>query len=326
MSPTRSPWIVLLLAIGLALCMIGTSHAQGYPARLIRIIVPLAPGGGNDTMARLIAGKLEEAMGQKVLVENRPGGGSVIASEIVLEAPADGYVLYLISSSVASAPSLHKTLPFDTVRDFMPITRLGVVPGALTVHASLPVRSVTDFIGLARTRPDEIRFGSAGIGSGSHLGGELFKQLANVKLLHVPYKGSALATRSLLSGEVMASFGNPISALPYVKSGRLRILGLTSAQRWPLLPQFPTIAEAGVPGYEYLIWNGMAVRAGTPQAIVDRLQREITAAAHRPDVVDYLAKSGSRAMTQTPADFGRFFRSEVDKIRKVLHASASPSG
>jgi tripartite-type tricarboxylate transporter receptor subunit TctC len=323
MRITALKWIGWLLA-GVALGAVNAG-AQEYPSRTVRIIVPLAPGGGNDTMARLIAGKLEASLGQKFLVENRPGGGSVIASELVLQAPADGYTLYLISSSVASAPSLQKKLPFDTLADFVPITRLGVVPGALTVHVSLPVTDVKALVALARARPGEITFGSAGIGSGSHLGGELFKQVARVDMLHVPYRGSALVTQSLLSGEVMTSFSNPISAMPHVKKGRLRILGLSTAQRWPLLPEYPTIAEAGVAGYEHMIWNGMAVRAATPQPIVDRLHREITTAARQPDVTSYLAKNGSRAMPQTPAEFAAFLRNEVETASRLLRPRAAGS-
>ncbi|MBI3045091.1 MAG: tripartite tricarboxylate transporter substrate binding protein [Betaproteobacteria bacterium] len=309
--------LIGLVAAGTAPCV----QAQNYPERPIRIIVPLAPGGGNDTVARLVANKLVETLGQKVIVENRTGGGSVIASKIVLQAPADGYTLYLVSSSFTSAATLQKNLSFDPLGDFAPITRLGVVPGALTVHSSLPVASVKALVALANSNPGQITFGSAGIGSGSHLGGELFKFLSKANMLHVPYRGSALVTQSLLSGEVMTSFSNPLSALPYVKSGRLRILGVTTASRWPLLPQFPTIAEEGVPGYEFLIWNGMVVRAGTPQPIIDRVHRELMAITRMPDVVGYLEKNGSRPMVLSPADFGKFLKNEITTMGKVIRAA-----
>lgn len=297
------------------------AHAQGYPVKPIRLIVPLAPGGGNDTTARLIGAKLAASLGQPVVVENRPGGSSVIASEIVAKAPADGYTLYLVSTSFTAAPSLVRKLPFDALKDFAPVTRLAVVPGALIVHASLPVRSVKEFIALARARPGEVTFGSAGIGSGSHLGGELFKIHARVELLHVPYKGSALVTIALLSGEVTSAFTNPISSLPHVKAGRIRNLGVGSAQRWPLLPDFPTLAEGGVPGYELLIWNGIAVRTGTPPAIVERLHGDLIEAAGQPDVVNHLARDGSRPMVQSPAGFGAFLRNEIAKWGKVAAAA-----
>jgi tripartite-type tricarboxylate transporter receptor subunit TctC len=302
---------------------IGGVLAQAYPAKPIRLLVPLAPGGGNDTTARLIGARLAESLGQQVIVENRPGAGSVIASEIVAKAPADGYTLYLVSTSFTAAPALVKKLPFDPLNDFAHVTRLAVVPGALIVHASLPVRSVRDYIALARARPREITFGSAGVGSGSHLGGEMFKIHARVPITHVPYKGSAIVTTALLSGEVSSAFTNPISSLPHVKAGRIRILGLSSAQRWPLLPEYPTISESGVKGYEVLIWNGISVKSGTPPAIVERLHAELLKATLIPEVINYLAKSGARSMTQSPADFDAFVRNEIRIWNQVAAASAT---
>jgi tripartite-type tricarboxylate transporter receptor subunit TctC len=316
--------LVSLCLLPFAFCLgvtAGTAAAQPYPTRAIRLIVPLAPGGGNDSTARLVGARLAESLGQPVIVENRPGAGSVVASEIVARAPADGYTLYLVSTSFTAAPALVRKLPFDPFNDFSPVTRLAVVPGALIVHASVPVRSVKDYIALARARPREITFGSAGVGSGSHLGGELFRIHARVDLVHVPYKGSAIVTTALLSGEVTSAFTNPISSLPHVKAGRIRNLGVTSAQRWPLLPDYPTLAEAGVPGYELLIWNGISVRAGTPPAIVDRLHRDLVNAVSLPDVVKHLAADGSRPMTQSPAEFDAFIRNEIAKWSKVSTAA-----
>ena len=302
---------------------IACASAQSYPSKPIRLLVPLAPGGGNDTTARLIGARLAESLGQQVIVENRPGAGSVVASEIVAKAPADGYTLYLVSTSFTAAPALVKKLPFDPLNDFTHVTRLAVVPGALIVHASLPVRSVKEYIALARARPREITFGSAGVGSGSHLGGELFKIHARVPITHVPYKGSAIVTTALLSGEVSSAFTNPISSLPHVKAGRIRILGLSSAERWPLLPEYPTIAESGVKGYEELIWNGISVKAGTPPAIVERLHAELLKATLIPEVINYLAKSGARSMTQSPADFDAFVRNEIRTWHQVAAATAA---
>ena len=309
-----------LICVAVLAC-VATSRAQDYPAKPVRIVVPLAPGGGNDTTARLVAKKLAETMGQQVIVENRPGGAGAIAGEIVVRAPADGYTLYLASTTFTSSPALVRQLPFDTLRDFAPITRLAVVPGALIVHASLPVKSVKDVVALARSKPGEVTFGSAGMGSGSHLGGELFKLLARVNMTHVPYKGSAIVTTALLSGEVMTAFTNPISSLPHVKAGRLKNLGVSSAERWPLLPDYPTIAESGVPGYETYIWNGMVVRTGTPDQIIQRLHKELTNAIQAPDVAKHLAADGSRAMVQTPEEFGAFLRNEVAKWDKVARAA-----
>ena len=293
--------------------------AQSYPARPIRIIVPLAPGGGNDAVARLVGQKLSESMGQSVIVENRPGGGGVIASEAVAKAPPDGYTLYLVSTSFTAAPALHQRLSFDTLRDFMPITRLSTVPGALTVHSSLPVKTVAQLLALAKAKPGEITYGSAGLGSGSHFAGELFKLASGVNLLHVPYKGSSLVTTALLSGEIMLSFGNPISALPHVKAGRLRILAVTSAKRWPLLPQFPSAAET-VRGYELLIWSGMAVAAGTPQAVLTRLHAELAKVMAMQDVIERLSAEGSLPRIERPEDFGAFLTNEIARWEKVVKA------
>jgi tripartite-type tricarboxylate transporter receptor subunit TctC len=302
-------------------CLCAAAQAQNYPSKPLRLLVPLAPGGGNDTTARLIGARLAESLGQPVLVENRPGAGSVVASEIVSKAPPDGYTLYLVSTSFTAAPALVKKLPFDPVGDFTPVTRLAVVPGALIVHASLPVRSVKEFVALAKAKPNQITFGSAGIGSGSHLGGELFRIHARADILHVPYKGSSIVTIALLSGEVTSAFTNPISSLPHVKAGRIRNLGVTSAERWPLLPEYPTLAESGVKGYEMLIWNGISVRNGTPAAITDRLYAELLKAAAVPDVVKHMAADGSRPMTQTPAEFGAYVRNEIAKWHKVAEAA-----
>jgi len=298
-----------------------SAHPQAWPVKPLRIVVPLAPGGGNDTIARLVGARLAKSLGQQVVVDNRPGGGSAIASELVARAPADGHTLYLVSTSFTAAPSLVRNLPYDTLRDFAPITRLGVVPAALIVHASLPVKSVKDLVALARAKPGEITFGSSGIGGGSHFGGELFRLATGTDLLHVPYKGSALVTTALLSGEVMMAVTNPISSLPHVKAGRLRLLGIAHSTRWPLLPGYPTLAESGVRGAETVIWNGMAVREGTPAAIIEHLHTELVKAVNQPDVLNNLAADGSRPMTQSPAEFGSFLRGEIAKRQQVANAA-----
>jgi tripartite-type tricarboxylate transporter receptor subunit TctC len=308
------------VAMCTALVWTAQTFAQAYPIKPLRIVVPLAPGGGNDTVARLVGAKLSERVGQPVVVENRTGGGGIIASEIVARAAADGHTLYLVSTSFTAAPALHEKLSFDTLQDFAPITRLSTVPGALTVHVSMPVQSVKQLLALAKSRPGEVTYGSAGIGSGSHFAGELFKLASGANLLHVPYKGSALVTTALLSGEIMVSFGNPISALPHIKAGRLRVLGVTSAQRWPLLPQFPSVAESGVPGYEQLIWNGMAVPAGTPQPVIERLHRELAHIMTLKDVTDRMASDGSLPRIEKPEEFRAFLANEIERWRRVVRA------
>ncbi len=308
---------IAILSIPLA----GLGNAQQYPSKPIRIVVPLAPGGGNDTVARLVGAKLSESVGQPVIIENRTGAGGVIASEHVARSPADGYTLYQISTTFTAAPAIHKKLPFDPVKDFTPITRVSIIPGAITVHASLPVKTLRQLLDLAKRRPGEVTYGSSGIGSGSHFSVEQFKMAANVDLLHVPYKGSALVTNALLAGEVMLSFSNPVSSLPHVKAGRLRILAVTSAKPWPLLPQFPAAAEAGVPGYEHLLWSGVAAPAGLPQAVLQRLHAELTRILAAPDIVERLARDGSRPQIDQPAEFAALIEREIVRAKQIMEAT-----
>ncbi|MDB5811888.1 MAG: hypothetical protein JWN94_4010 [Betaproteobacteria bacterium] len=288
--------------------------------------MPLAPGGGNDGAARIVGQRLGEALGELVVVDNRPGGGSIIASELMLKAPPDGHTLYLVSTVFTVAPALYPKLAFDPLRDFAALTRITIAPGALIVHPSLPVRAVKDLVALAKARPGQITFGSAGLGSGSHLGGELFNLLAGVKLLHVPYKGSAFATISVLSGETAVAFNNPFSSLPHLKAGRLRMVAVTTARRWPLLPEIPTIAESGVPGYEILIWNGLVVHAATPPAIFARLNRELARILASPALAELLATDGSRVMAESPAAFGAFLKNEILKWQRVVREAGITPG
>jgi tripartite-type tricarboxylate transporter receptor subunit TctC len=295
-----------------------TVRAQTYPDHALRLIVPLAAGGGNDAAARMIALELGKRLGQQIVVDNRPGGGSVIASNLVLGAPADGHTLYLVSTAFSLAPILQNKLPFDTSRDFAPLSRVGISPGGLIVHPSLPVRKVRDLVAIAKARPGEITFGSSGLGGGSHLGGELFNLLAQVKLLHVPYRGSAMATTSVLSGETSVAFNNPTSSMPHIKAGRLRLVAVTTAARWPLLPDTPTIHESGVRGYEHLIWNGLMVRAGTRPAVLERLHKELSAALKSPQATDMLARDSALPAPETPEAFARFLAEEHKKWTPVV--------
>src|SRR5258706_3400783 len=317
--------IAQLLAVAALACS-QSAYAQNYPSHALRLIVPLAPGGGNDGAARIVGHKLGEALGEQVIVDNRPGGGSIIASELMLKAPPDGHTLYLVSTVFTVAPSLHPKLPFDALRDFAPLTRMSIAPGALIVHPSLLVHAVKDLVALAKARPGQITFGSAGLGTGSHLGGELFNMLAGVKLLHVPYKGSAFATTSVLSGETSVAFNNPFSSLPHIKAGRLRMVAVTTAERWPLLPAVPTITESGVPGYEILIWNGLVVHTATPPAIVARLHRELTRILGAPELSALLATDGSRVMVESPAAFGAFLKNEIAKWSRVVREAGITAG
>ena len=287
--------------------------------RPLRILVPFAPGGGQDTTARLLGTKMGELTGQQVIVDNRPGGAGIIAAETTLKAPPDGHTMYLASTSLVVTPSLQKSLPYDTLKDFAPIMRVSSSPGTLVVHASLPVRSVKDLVQLAKSKPGQLTFGSAGVASNSHLSGELFKVLAGVDMVHVPYKGSALATNALLSGETSVGFSNAIATLPHVRSGRLRLLAVTPARRSRLLPDVPTIAEAGVPGFENMIWSGIVVASATPKAAQSALHEAISRTIESPEIKERLAREGSEPFVgDTPAQYAEFIRSEIEKWRKVV--------
>lgn len=311
----------VVAAMAIAGAAVSAASELTYPSKPIRILVGASPGGGADTVARVIAHKLGESVAQQVIVDNRPGGGGVIASEIAAKAAPDGHTLYLVTIAFTAASSLQRGLPYDALRDFAAITLVAVAPGALIVHPSLRVNSVGDVIALARAKPGQITFGSGGIGSASHLGGELFKLLTGVDMMHVPYKGSSLVATSLLSGETAVAFSNPVSYSPHVKAGRLRMLAVTTAERWPLLPDVPSIAEAGVRGYELVIWQGMVVPAATPAAVIARLHRELTQIMRAPELAERIGADGSRPMTESPQQFAAFLSNEMAKWAKVAKAA-----
>jgi tripartite-type tricarboxylate transporter receptor subunit TctC len=291
------------------------SHFQ----RPLRILVPFAPGGGQDTTARLLGSKMSELAGQQIIVDNRPGAAGIIAAETTLKAPPDGHAMYLASTSFVVSPSLQKSLPYDTLKDFAPIMRVSSSPGTLVVHASLPVKNVKELIALAKSKPGQLTFGSAGVASNSHLSGELFKVLAGVDMVHVPYKGSALATNALLSGETALGFSNAIATMPQVRSGRLRLLAVTPAKRSRLLPDVPTIAEAGVPGFENMIWSGIVVSSATPKSAQAALHELISRTIESPEITQRLARDGSEPFIgDTPQQYAAFIRAEIEKWRKVV--------
>ncbi|MBI3068105.1 MAG: tripartite tricarboxylate transporter substrate binding protein [Betaproteobacteria bacterium] len=291
---------------------------QDFPTRPVRLVVPFVPGGGSDFVARVVGQKLAESFGHQVLVDHRPGGGSVIASETVARSAPDGHTLYLAGTTFVTAPSLQKKLPFDPYRDFAPVTRVSVTPGLLLAHPSVPAKTVRDLVALAKTRPGALSFGSAGIGSASHLAGELLKMLAGVDMLHVPYKGSSQVSTALISGEVSLALVNPVSTLPHVKAGKLRVLAVTTAERSPLLPAVPTIAESGVRGYENSIWTGLLAPAATPKAIITRLHAEFVKALRAPEVVERLAVDGAQPHPDSPERFAAYLRAEIEKMAKVI--------
>jgi tripartite-type tricarboxylate transporter receptor subunit TctC len=306
----------LLLASGIpGFC--GAVQSEGYPGKPIRLIVPFPPSAGLDVVARVVAPPLAERLGQNIVVDNRSGAGGTIGAELAAKSPADGYTLLVISTSHAFNVSLYKKLPYDMVRDFVPITRIADTPNVLVVNASLPAATVKEFIALARAKPREINFASAGVGVSSHVAGELFGYMARVRLVHVPYKGSGAALVALLGGEVQAAFFSVPSTLPHMKSGRLRALGIGSAHRFEMLPDLPTIAEAGVPNYDATTWYGVLAPSQTPRAVVEMLNREIVRIVQSPGVRKNLLSQGAEPRPSTPDEFAAHLKAEIAKYARL---------
>ena len=297
--------------------------AQDYPAKPIRLVVPFPPGGGTDFMARVIMQKVGEGMNGTVVVENRGGAGSSIGTDIVAKSPADGYTLLVVSGAHAINPSIYSKLPYDSVRDFAPVTMFVSGPQLLVVHPSVPVKTVKEFIALAKSRPGQINYASAGTGTPPHLAGELFKSMAHVNIVHVPYKGHGTAYVDLIGGHVSVMFPNVSTATAHVRAGRLRALAVTTKTRTPAAPELPTISESGVPGYEVSSWYGLLAPAGTPAAIVTRLQREVAKVMHAPDVAEKLTSQGLDIVGSTPEEFAALIKTEITKWAKVAKASGA---
>jgi tripartite-type tricarboxylate transporter receptor subunit TctC len=291
--------------------------AQAYPNRPLRIVVPLSAGAA-DTLSRTIAAKLTERWGQAVVVENRPGAGTTIGTDLVAKAPADGYTLLMATFSHAVNATFYRKLPFDTLKDFAAVTLVASAPNVLQVNPSVPVQTVAELVALAKSQPGKLNFASAGNGSSSHLAGELFKTLADVQIVHVPYKGAAPAMTDLLGGRVEMSFDPLPSSVAHIQGGKLRPLGVTTTTRSPVLPNVPTVAEAGVPGYELNGWSGLVVHANTPKEVIAALNREIVAIIQAPDVKDRFARLGFDIVGNTPEQFQAFIEAEVVKWGKVV--------
>ncbi len=293
---------------------------QAYPLKPIRLVAPFAPGGSTDILARLVAQKLTEAWGQQVNVDNRAGGGSVIGTDIVAKSAPDGYTLVMTSTSTATAPSLVRKLPYDTLRDLAPVIQLVSTPNALVVHPSLPVTSVRELVALARARPDQIAFGSGGNGTSTHLGGEILRLMANVRMTHVPFKGTAPSITSLLSGDVSWVFSAILPALPLIKAGRLRAIAVSGAKPTPALPGVPPVGDT-LKGFDTSPWTGVAVQGATPRDIIMRLNQEIARGYSAPEVRERLLREGNDVVLNTPGQFDVFFRGEMDKWAKVIKAA-----
>ncbi len=294
--------------------------AQRYPGKPVRLIVPYAPGGGTDIIARIIGQKLSDAWGLPVVIDNRPGAGSTVGTALAVRAPADGYTLVMSSISLAFDTTIYKDLPYDAVRDLAPVGLVATQPNILAVHPSLPVKSVSELLAQARARPGAINYASAGNGSGPHLATELLKMLAGISLTHITYKGTGPALNDLLGGQVQMMIAVMASTLPHVASGKLRGLAVTGAARSPSAPDMPTIAESGVPNYEFNTWYGIQVPAGTPRAVVDLLNAEVLRALQAPDVRARFAAGGLEPLASTPDEFGAMVRAEIAKWRRVAAA------
>jgi tripartite-type tricarboxylate transporter receptor subunit TctC len=298
--------------------------AQTYPAKPVRVVVPFAAGGTTDIVTRILAQRMEQIWGQPLIVDNRPGAGGNIGSEIVARSPADGYTLLMATVATHGInASLYRKIPYDPVGDFAPVTLVASTPSVLMLHPSIPAGSVKELIALAKANPGQLNFGSSGNGSSHHLAGELFDSMAGVKMTHVPYKGTAAALVDLLGGRIQLTFDTLPSAMPYVKGGKLKAIAVTSAKRARSLPDLPTIAEAGVPGYEVTSWYGLLAPAGTPPDIVRKLNADFVRAIRIPEVTEKMIEAGAEPVANTPEQFAQFIRSELKKWAIVVQDSGA---
>ncbi len=307
----------LLAIVSLAL-LTGAAVAQQYPSKTVRVVIPWPPGGSNDVVGRIVLQKVGELMGQQFIVDNRGGAAGSIGADVAAKAPPDGYTLMVHSTSHVGNAHLYKKLPYDTLKDFTGVALLAAQPGALTVHPSLPVKTVKDFIALAKNRPGTINYSSSGNGSAPHLSMALFVSMSGINIVHVPYKGGAPQVTALVSGETQASLATVSTVLMHVQSGRLRTLGVSSAKRTATMPEVPTIAEAGVPGYEMSPWIGVFVPAATPRELIVRLNVEINRALKSPDVSQLLASQALDALGGTPEEFDARIKLDYEKYAKLI--------
>jgi tripartite-type tricarboxylate transporter receptor subunit TctC len=310
------PYLLLICVLAAGFT---SAHAQraSYPDRPVRLIVPFPPGGGNDILARAIALRLTDFLGQQVIVDNRGGAGGVLGAEIAAKSPADGYTLLLISSAYAINPSLYK-LPYDPAKAFVPVAILATGPNALCVFPGLPVKSVKELVALAREKPGQLNYAAAGVGSFQHLGSELFRIMAGVDIVSVQFKGGGPAMIDVVGGHTQVLIGSLIQALPHIRSGKLRVLGVGGAKRSSILPDVPTIAEAGVPGYEATNWWGIAAPAGTPPPIVERLHKEVAVVLGSAETQKRFLDEGADVVHMSPTEFGAFIAAETAKWTRVV--------
>ena len=309
-------------AAGLTICATAAhaqQQAQAYPSKPLRMIMSFPAGGPTDIVGRLIGQKLTEAWGQTVMIDNRPGGGGMIGANLAVKSPADGYTLYLGGiATLAIAPFVNKSIQYDPLRDFQPVSHTTMQPLLLMTHPTLPAKTVKEFIALAKARPGQINYASSGPNGSGHLAGELFKNLTGTKIVHVPYRGVPPALTDLMSGQVQSMFASILASAPHIRQGKIRALAVTGAKRTAALEDVPTFAESGMPGYDASTWNGISVPAGTPRAIVDRLNAEIVKIIRTPGVFDRLAADGTTATGSTPEEFTAYIKAEQAKWSKVV--------
>ena len=320
--PRSRPLAVLVLV--LALASAGALAQGAFPQKPVRFVVGFTPGGPSDILARALGQKLADTWRSQVVVENRPGAGGNVAAEAVARAPADGYTWLLGNNSIlATNRSLYRSLAYDPEKDFAPVALVAIQPNILVVNPQLPVRSVRELIALAKSKPGQLNYASSGSGAAAHLAAELFKAMTGVDMVHVPYKGAQPALTDVIAGQAQLMFATSASVIPYIRAGRLRALAVTTARRSPSVPELPTVAEAGVPGFEAITWHGVVVPAATPAALVDRLNRDIVAALGERDLRERLESLGAEVASGTPSDFAQYIAAEIPKWSKVVKDSGA---
>jgi len=306
------------IALLFAACLAFGALAQEYPSRPIRVVVPYGAGGSSDGPMRVIAQEVSKRIGQQMVVENRPGQGAMIGSEVVARAPADGYTLLLASNPNAISATLYSKLSFNPVEDFAPITLLGREQAVLLAHPSLPAKTVQELIAMAKEQPGKINYASSGNGSAQHLFTAMFTSMAGIQLTHVPYKGSAQATTDLLGGQISLNMPGLAAMMTHIRSGKLRALAVSGASRSPLLPDVPTLAESGMTGYAQYVWMGLLAPKGTPAPVIDKLRRELLVAVRAPEVQSFMNTAAIEIISTTPEEFGAFFRKDRDQWARII--------
>ncbi len=313
--------VLRLLALGTLMTVASPIYAQqDFPNKPIRFIVPFPPGGSTSFLARLIGQKLTESWGQPVIIDNRGGGDTIIGTEVLVKSPPDGYTILLVTSSTATLPSLHATLPFDTLKDLAPVATISITPQVLVIHPSVPAKNLQEFIALAKSKPGALNYATSTSGGPTRLGPVLFEMLTGTKLQHIPYKGAGPALNDLLGGQVQLFFPVPINAIQHIKSDKLRALAITGASRLTSLPQVPTFAEAGLPQFDMETWYGIVAPGGTPKAIIDKISAEVGKILAMPDVKEKLEEQGMRPLISTADQFSALFKTELVRLGQIIKA------